>query len=50
MYAFAMSVIAVGALGIITTMPANSEETNDASVVLVQGGTGAGSGSQGLTC
>ena len=44
---FAVSIIAVGALGIVA-IPATGKETNDASVVLVQGGTGAGSGSQGL--
>jgi hypothetical protein len=48
MYAFAVSIIAVGALGIMTTIPASGKESNGASVVLVQGGTGAGAGSQGL--
>jgi hypothetical protein len=48
MYTFAMSAIAAGIFMGFSGNPAYSSETNQPSVVLVQGGTGAGSGSQGL--
>ena len=48
MYTYAMCAIAVGLFIGLSGNPVYSSQTDQPSVLLVQGGTGAGSGSQGL--
>ena len=45
---FAIFAIAIGCFAAISGNPAYSSQNDQPSVLLVQGGTGAGSGSQGL--